>query len=250
MSARTIIIPDVHGCLDELRDLFDKLQVSSSDRLVFLGDLIDRGPHPGRTVRFVRTLPNEKLLCLGNHEERFLRFLKHERAIEAGEYDSNPMQDIDDLYALASVLEKKDLDFLYSAKLFHQLTIGGRDYIALHGGIGPKTKSLEPMNSRTANELLRLRTHDPDGNFTRLGDETESSRFWAQDYDGRFGFAIHGHTDFRDRQEPPIWNNAISLDLGCVYGGTLAAVIIDEKGFLWIDSVPSRKNYAGPRPSC
>jgi bis(5'-nucleosyl)-tetraphosphatase (symmetrical) len=42
---RTIIIGDVHGCLDELKALINQLELTPSDRLFFIGDLINKGPN-------------------------------------------------------------------------------------------------------------------------------------------------------------------------------------------------------------
>ena len=46
MSARTIVIGDLHGCYDEAIELLTKVGATSSDRVIFAGDLVDRGPNP------------------------------------------------------------------------------------------------------------------------------------------------------------------------------------------------------------
>ena len=48
--SRTIVIGDLHGCHDEALDLLDALHVTSSDRVIFAGDLVDRGPKPRECV--------------------------------------------------------------------------------------------------------------------------------------------------------------------------------------------------------
>ena len=74
---RNIIIGDVHGCLDELKELINKLELSSTDNLFFIGDLIDKGPDSVGVVKYVYELSKlySTVLILGNHEEKFLRFL-------------------------------------------------------------------------------------------------------------------------------------------------------------------------------
>ena len=42
--SRTIVIGDLHGCYDEALELLDKVGATSSDRIIFTGDLVDRGP--------------------------------------------------------------------------------------------------------------------------------------------------------------------------------------------------------------
>lgn len=64
------VIGDVHGCYDELCDLLDKLGEDSERRLVFVGDLVDRGSQQKECIALVRTLiENGKALSvMGNHE--------------------------------------------------------------------------------------------------------------------------------------------------------------------------------------
>ncbi len=77
------IIGDVHGCLDALRRLCDALGYDAAfhhpdgRRLVFLGDLIDRGPDSLGVLSLVSRLVSRgrALLTLGNHDDALLRWL-------------------------------------------------------------------------------------------------------------------------------------------------------------------------------
>jgi len=76
---KTYIIGDVHGCIDELQELIQQLAPGAYDQLIFIGDLIDRGPDSSGVVRQVVQWSkqlNVKLI-LGNHEEKFLRYVQH-----------------------------------------------------------------------------------------------------------------------------------------------------------------------------
>jgi serine/threonine protein phosphatase 1 len=81
----SIAIGDVHGNLPALDDLLGKLELTPEDTLIFLGDLIDRGPDTkgclDRLVRLQTEAPCPVRFVLGNHEEWFLRtlddFTKH-----------------------------------------------------------------------------------------------------------------------------------------------------------------------------
>jgi predicted phosphodiesterase len=66
---RTIVVGDLHGCFDEAVELLDSLQVTSSDRVIFAGDLVDRGPKPAECIE----LAMRHECVLGNHEEHHLR---------------------------------------------------------------------------------------------------------------------------------------------------------------------------------
>ena len=77
-------IGDIHGNLDLLERLMDHLQPDlDRDRLVFMGDYIDRGPHSKGVVDYVLRLrhraPPGQVICLkGNHEAMFLNFMQGE----------------------------------------------------------------------------------------------------------------------------------------------------------------------------
>jgi serine/threonine protein phosphatase 1 len=82
MVARTFAIGDIHGELGHLRALLATFPtLTKDDKIVFLGDFIDRGPHSAEVIAFVRhELPNEtpaKIVCLrGNHEDAWLHVLR------------------------------------------------------------------------------------------------------------------------------------------------------------------------------
>ena len=75
---RTIVIADVHGCLNTLKQLLSSVCIDvDKDTILFLGDYIDRGKHSYETVEFLIDLQekmNERCICLlGNHEEFMLQ---------------------------------------------------------------------------------------------------------------------------------------------------------------------------------
>ena len=63
----TYCISDIHGEYDKFTELLDKIDLRDTDTLYILGDILDRGPHPIRTLLKVMEMPN--VVCLlGNHE--------------------------------------------------------------------------------------------------------------------------------------------------------------------------------------
>jgi len=70
--AKTILIGDVHSCSVELERLLDLVGPGADDRIIFMGDLVNKGPDPGGVVRRVQQLGS---ICLrGNHENDHLRW--------------------------------------------------------------------------------------------------------------------------------------------------------------------------------
>jgi serine/threonine protein phosphatase 1 len=77
MNGRLFAVGDIHGCHSEFAELLARLSLTKDDRLVLLGDLINRGPDSCKVIDLARE--NRAISLLGNHE---LRFLKHRRTGE------------------------------------------------------------------------------------------------------------------------------------------------------------------------
>lgn len=74
MPARTLAIGDVHGCLMQLEALLRAIAPMAEDRIIFLGDLVDRGPDSAVVIKRVMALSrtHQVTALLGNHEEMML----------------------------------------------------------------------------------------------------------------------------------------------------------------------------------
>jgi hypothetical protein len=70
---RTLIVGDIHGCYDELLHLVARADLGPDDRIVSVGDLVDRGPKSYEVVRYFASDPERRLAVLGNHEEKHVR---------------------------------------------------------------------------------------------------------------------------------------------------------------------------------
>ena len=275
---RTITFGDLHGCLAQFYGLLDELALRKDDKLVFVGDLIDKGPNSAGVVNYVSQLAlrHELVLIEGNHEEKFFRFLK--KLDEAPEY----------LQEMAQQLTEPELKFLQTGKLYHRIN---KDLIVVHGGFLPEHETLpedaEKLSKKQRKSLVKVMrarfirgrdyeqrevrvydaegvrinrvklnegdpmidipagcTHDikinikEQGGFIPLGSERPDDIFWAEDYDGRFGHVIFGHESFEHDAEPRQFPHATGIDLGCVMGGRLAAAIFEEGKSLQFVSVP------------
>ncbi len=74
MSGRTIAIGDIHGCRQALDAILAAIRPQPEDRLILLGDFIDRGPDSWGVIERILQLQHECLVVslLGNHEEMLL----------------------------------------------------------------------------------------------------------------------------------------------------------------------------------
>ena len=83
---RTVIVGDVHGCAAELRGLLDRVAFASGDRLVFVGDLVARGPDSRGVLDIART--TGALIVRGNHEQKLLDWHTQRAAWILGESEA------------------------------------------------------------------------------------------------------------------------------------------------------------------
>ena len=140
-----------------------------------------------------------------------------------------------ELYArLSAELVDEDIRFLrwcYYTKIID----AGNRLLLLHGGI-PATSKLDlgqdyPYQGyaekppKGLDLLTRTRHLDANGNLVSMDMQTEGSPYWADVYDGRWGFVVFGHEPFI-QPDPRRFDHSLGIDTGCVFGGWLTAVSI------------------------
>ena len=76
---KTYAIGDVHGCFDTLEKLLQ--QIPNKSRLIFIGDIINRGPKSLETIRTVMRMGDRAECLLGNHELHLLAVYAGQRAM-------------------------------------------------------------------------------------------------------------------------------------------------------------------------
>ena len=244
---RQIFIGDVHGMLDELNALLAKLNLREDDTIIFVGDLLDKGPDSAGVVERARVLSTTQtvVLVMGNHEDIHSRYRGHLKGDVkmAQKMAANKPE----LPVITPQLSPQDIKFLDSAVYFYRSPIC--DILVVHGGIPaskrtiPKTiEELAAMNSKkrkSFKQILRTRhVNAKTGHFVGLGDERPEDPFWADVYDGRFGHVIFGHQPFMDGVRH--FDHATGIDTGAVFGGTLTALIVDKDCSRTVVSVESR----------
>ncbi|MBF0279273.1 MAG: metallophosphoesterase [SAR324 cluster bacterium] len=198
-NQRVIFIGDVHGCFEELQTLLSKLNfIPGEDRLIFVGDLVNKGPFSLEVLELVFSLHAE--VVIGNHERGFLQYLA------------------DGSYASAGFAElKRQLgkrlefwrDWLNQLPTF----IEDENFLVVHAGLVPNQ---HPANTK-ASILTTIRTWDGEG----INLNNSSDPPWYELYHGPKP-VIFGHWA---KKEIILRNNAIGLDTGCVYGNKLTAAI-------------------------
>src|SRR5260221_3539307 len=236
------IIGDVHGCFDELAELLAQLgyavqpggawQHSGGRKMVFVGDLVDRGPRIPEVVRLViESVKAGSALCVpGNHDVKFMRKIRgKEVQITHGLAESlSQFETYEQTYRGFSRVAAEFIDDLVS----HYVLDDGKLVVAHAGMKG----SMQGRGSGAVRE------------FALYGETTgETDEFglpvrynWAAEYRGAAA-VVYGHTPV---PEPEWLNRTINIDTGCVFGGKLTALRYPEKELV---SVPAKQTYAESR---
>jgi bis(5'-nucleosyl)-tetraphosphatase (symmetrical) len=253
-------IGDVQGCYDELRRLLDALAFDpSADRVWFVGDLVNRGPHSAPVLRHVRALGDAATVVLGNHDMHLLA-MSQGNLRKAGEGQLDDVLQAPDRDELIAWLRRRPF-------LHHDAALG---WTMIHAGLPPQwdlaaaAACAREMEAVLQSEDFRAFAHGMYGNqpdkwspkldgldrwrfitncFTRL-------RFCAKDGTlnlkpkGPPGSQPKGFVPWFEVPERKTANtrilfghwstlgyqstaNAWSLDTGCLWGGSLTALRID-----------------------
>jgi|GEM_PF-452362 protein phosphatase len=223
-------IGDIHGCYQELRALLDKLGYEvhttvqngairrqyihpENRKLVFLGDMVDRGPASDKVMELILELYEQgrAYAVLGNHDEKLLRYLKGNPVRINKGLEKTVMQ----FEGRSELFKKRVVRFLNS--LPSHYVFDDRKVVAVHAGIR------EDMQGKDKREIKDFCVFGEPGEEKRE-DGLPVRKDWGRDYEGE-AKVVYGHTPVKD----PFWvNNAIDIDSGCVFGGKLTALRYPE----------------------
>ncbi|HEY9707189.1 MAG TPA: polynucleotide kinase-phosphatase, partial [Oculatellaceae cyanobacterium] len=242
------IIGDIHGCCDELEALLKQLGYEITPKIdcaslwgdatythpqgrkvVFLGDLVDRGPRILDTLKLVHNMVEAgTALCVpGNHDMKLMRKLRGKNVKITHGLDRS-LAEIDALATdVREPFTKEIANFLDS--LVSHYVLDDANLVVSHAGM---------------KEALQGRGSGKVRDFALYGETTgETDEFglpvrynWAAEYRGK-AIVVYGHTPV---PEPEWLNGTIDIDTGCVYGGKLTALRYPERELI---SVPALKTY-------
>ena len=215
---RTVLIGDVHGCLDELEALL-RTCGAADEEVVLVGDLVAKGPDSLGVLALCR----ERRLraVLGNHDAAVLR-VRHpeEGRVVKGEHRE-----------IADAMSEADWGYLESLPLTLELV--EHRVRVVHAGFMPGV----PLEAQTRHDQLNLRSITAEG---RPAYRAREGAPWASLWTGP-EHVVFGHDALRGLQQHPF---ATGLDTGCVYGRELTALILPERRLV---SVPARRVWSQPR---
>jgi protein phosphatase len=238
------IIGDVHGCYDELLELLAQLGYRADAeagmrhpdgrRIIFVGDLVDRGPKVIETVKLARRMvaAGQALCVPGNHDVKLARYLKGKsKKMQISHGLAESIAQIEALPEAERASWRRDY-LAFADELVSHYVLAGGDLVVAHAGMK------EAFQGRASGRVR---------DFALFGETTgETDEFglpirynWAADYRGRAA-VVYGHTPVPEAD----WlNNTINIDTGCVFGGKLTALRWPERELV---SVTAHETYAQP----
>lgn len=200
MEAKIFAIGDIHGCFYTLVELLNKLPISPIDRVVFLGDYVDRGPYSRKVIDLLIQLKKDNpcwVMLKGNHEDVLLEYFLGKGHIIFHPYTLLQWVENDEI-----IIPRSHLQFLYQLPEYLELD----KYFFVHGGIDASKEAKE----QTKEDYLWTYNILPGRDDSRT--------------------IIRGH-QVTEKVEFNTESNYIGLDTGCCFKeyGTLSAIELPSK---------------------
>lgn len=223
------VISDIHGYYDQFIELLELIQLNDDDTLYVLGDVVDRGPNPIKTLLKLMEMPNA-VCIVGNHELMALdglRFLNTQITTESVDsidaellgnlidWQRNGSETtIDEFKQLNQEMRREVLSFIMEFSMYEELSVNRQKYLLVHAGLGD---------------------YSPE---KQIEDYSLKNLVWdGADYDTQYfkdTIVITGHTPTQLIESNPnpgrIYRhlNHIAIDCGCgMPNGRLAAICLE-----------------------
>lgn len=214
---KTLIVGDVHGCYVEFMDLLGVAGLSKGDKVIFLGDVFDRGPENKKLLNLLDANRTYWTSLLGNHERKHLRHLREGAPLSSSQR------------LMKREFSEEEYNYALWIMTSFPASIELENAILAHGFFEPGIPLAEQqervlVGTFSAERYLKSRYSKP---FYELytGDKP----------------LIVGHLDYLETGEPLIWKDKVfCLDTGCCFGQRLTGLLLPEFKLI---SVKSKKNY-------
>ena len=255
----TYVIGDLQGCQLKLTELLERIRaVCPQPKFIFVGDLVNRGPSSLATLREVRALGDTANMVLGNHDLHLL-------AVAHGIRKQHPSDTLDD------ILAAPDRDELLDWLRCQPMALLENNHLLVHAGVVPQwtaeqtialarevetvlrgpdwVEFLRQMYGNTparwedslagadrlrciVNALTRIRFCTPDSKGAEAALPGYLPWFDIPGRKSEDTTVVFGHWSTLGLTLRP---NLISLDTGCLWGGKLTAVCLEDRSVIQVD---------------
>ena len=224
---RVAVVGDVHGHAAETMTMLRLLEEHGVDRIILVGDLVDRGKDSLACIRLARTWKfedrdgNERGLevVIGNHEINYLYSIYGWELPFRGFV---PEQKSDSKKFVWNHLSNGDVEWL--EKLPYAIRVPELGMTVVHAGIAPWMTACPTTYGRELSYRLAKIDYMNDRDVLMGAPSKSKGKFWAEVYDGRFGTVYFGHTTHRKIR---YYSHAVAVDLS--KDGYLGAVVVSNE---------------------
>lgn len=243
MSDKLIIFGDIHGCADELINLLLETGFLPSEnafnyshpenyKAVFVGDLTDRGPKSPLVLAIVQAMVKNgnALNVMGNHDDKLMRYLKGRNVTVSHGLDLTISQMDSGVMPEHRTDFKKGVLELFEKTPLYLILDEGRLVVA-HAGLK------EAFHGRDGGDVKTFCLYGDVENGKKDESGFPIRKDWATEYSGQ-ATVVFGHTVV---DNVLVKNKTFNIDTGCVFGGSLSALIWPS---LEIVQVKSKVTYS------
>jgi len=232
MIEKTVVISDVHGCIDEFSEMLNLVDAKSPYvRIICLGDFLDRGPDSVGCIRKARELDLE--CVMGNHEHKFIKWFRSMGT-------KNDVYDRHDYYSKFS-----DEDINYISRMSQYISLPEQNTVVVHAGL----RAGVSLENQKKDDLYYIRYMDSNSKFislkkiSKLGKAAVDAHFWTEYWAGPqsvvYGHNVHSYEDaLVEEVSPGVF--CYGLDTGACFGGKLTALILESKEII---QIKAKKEY-------
>jgi len=241
---RTLLVGDIHGCLDELQALLDRAGLCAGDQVVALGDLVDRGPaSPAVVALFQRGEVSGVTLraLMGNHEDRHLRGRGGTGVLAASQQMTAAQ-----FGGLDSPAYHEALDWMETLPLWFEQP--DQRVLAVHGALTADSSVRRVPRDVLVGKLratMRLRKQGWWPWYARWADWASSKPRW------RGWTVVVGHRHYLGNGRPLVHEHGhvrvVGIDTGCCRGGFLTGLLLPEHRFVRVRA--ARRHWPPAEPT-
>lgn len=140
---------DIHEMYDLFLNILEQIDLKYNDTLYVMGDVLDKGPHPIKTLLKIMNMPN--VVCLaGNHELIALKCLEYcnKDLGKVDFFDDEVFENImlwmendgettlQEFRDLSKDAKSEIIEYIKDCDVFKRLSVGGKKFILVHAGLG------------------------------------------------------------------------------------------------------------------
>ena len=221
-------ISDIHGCYDEFIELIEKIELKYDDVLYILGDVIDRGNKVVECLKYIKSHP-QIIMLMGNHEHMMINYYENQKKHWHRDGGIETQRQMEESYTEDEIVDL--LDWIETLPYFKIVTINEKSFFLSHAGINI-TKSFAEQECE---DYISGR----DEFFNQRIKKTLFACSLKDSY-----YYVFGHTPTLTIHEDGsffVWfdkanNDKVCIDCGCVFGGMLAALRLDDMIVFYVES--------------